>query len=160
MLHREVPETSVDPLSFTETQRTVRVTLLALVDGWRRGKPLEGMTPPPELMFQIGVMVRDGIPLGPLLRICHLGHGAFADAWDERIAHAQLTAELQARTMRLAHQLTFTWFAGLVDQLTAAYLAEQERVARTPETQRREAVHTALSGQGRRPGRAQPDRGV
>jgi DNA-binding PucR family transcriptional regulator len=146
MLHREVPETSVDPLSFTETHRTVRVTLLALVDGWRRGKPLERMTPPPELMFQIGVMVRDDIPLGALLRICHLGHGAFADAWDERIARAQLTAELQARTMRLAHQLTFTWFAGLVDRLTAAYLAEQERVASTPETQRREAVHAALSG--------------
>jgi DNA-binding PucR family transcriptional regulator len=147
LLHREVPETADDPLSLAETQRTVRVTLLALVDSWRRGTPPEGMTLAPELLFQIGVMVRDGIPLQPLLRICHLGHGAFAQAWDERIARSDLSAELQAQTMRMAHQLTFTWFAGLVDLLTTAYLQEQERVARSPETQRRDAVQAALSGQ-------------
>jgi DNA-binding PucR family transcriptional regulator len=146
LLHREVPEASVDPLSLEETRRTCRATLLALVDGWRRGEPLERVPPPPELLFQIGIMVRDGIPLGPLVRICHLAHGAFADAWDERIAGAELTSELQARTMRLAHQQTFAWFDGLVTQLTAAYEEERERAARTPETQRREAVQAALSG--------------
>jgi DNA-binding PucR family transcriptional regulator len=146
LLHREVPEASVDPLSLEETRRTCRATLLALVDGWRRGEPLERVPPPPELLFQIGIMVRDGIPLGPLVRICHLAHGAFADAWDERIGRAELSAELQARTMRLAHQLTFAWFDGLVAQLTAAYEEERERAARTPETQRREAVQAALSG--------------
>jgi hypothetical protein len=146
LLHSEVPETAVDPLSFAETERTVRVTLLALIDGWRSGRPPESIEASPELMFQIGVMVRDGIPLGPLLRICNLAHGAFADAWDERIARSDLTPELQARTTRMAHQLTFSWFAALVDRLTAGYLQEQERVARTPETQRRDAVHAALSG--------------
>jgi DNA-binding PucR family transcriptional regulator len=146
LLHREVPEASVDPLSLEETRRTCRATLLALVDGWRRGEPLERVAPPPELLFQVGVMVRDGIPLGPLVRICHLAHGAFADAWDDRIAAARLTSEVQARTMRLAHQLTFAWFDGLVAQLTVAYEEERERAARTPETQRREAVQAALSG--------------
>jgi len=146
LLHREVPEASVDPLSLEETRRTCRATLLALVDGWRRGEPLERVAPPPELLFQVGVMVRDGIPLGPLVRICHLAHGTFADAWDGHIASARLTAEVQALTMRLAHRLTFAWFDGLVERLTAAYAEERERAARTPETQRREAVHAALSG--------------
>ncbi|WP_354700707.1 hypothetical protein DSM112329_00993 [Paraconexibacter sp. AEG42_29] len=146
LVHREVPEAAVDPVTVEETRRTSRATLLALVDGWRRGEPPAQVQPPPELLFQVGVMVRDGIPLGPLLQILQLAHGALADAWDERITTAGLSPALQARTMRLAHQLTFAWFAGLTAQLTAAYAREHARAARTPDAKRREAVLAALSG--------------
>ncbi len=146
MLLRDVPEVNVDPLSVEETRRSARATLVALVGGWRRGEPLEQVAPPPELLFQVGIMVRDGIPLGPLLRILHLAHGEFADEWDARIAAARLSPEVQAQAMRRAHQITFAWFDGLTARLSEGYAAELERVARTPERVRREAVEAALSG--------------
>lgn len=146
MMLREVSEASTDPLSLEETRRTTRATLLGLFDGWRRGEPLERLPPPPELLFQLGITARDGIPLAPVLRMCHLAHGAFADIWDERIGAAGLPAEVQAVTIRMGHQLTFAWFDGLVAQLAAAHEEERQRMARTPETVRREAVHAALSG--------------
>ncbi len=146
MLLRDIPEVNVDPLSAEETRRSARATLVTLLSGWRRGAPLQQLAPPPELLFQVGLMARDGIPLGPLLRICHLSHGEFADEWDARLAAAGLSPEVLAVAMRRGHQLTFAWFDGLTERLTEAYEAELERVARTPERVRREAVEAALSG--------------
>ncbi|MTD43018.1 hypothetical protein GKE82_01525 [Conexibacter sp. W3-3-2] len=145
-LLREVPEVSGDPLSTEETRRSVRAALVLLVGAWRRGAPPERVAPPPEVQFQIGVMARDGIPIGALLRIGQVAHGAFADVWDERLAGLGLRAEVLAVAMRRAHQLTFQWFTGLTRQLSAVYEAERERLARTPERVRREAVDAALSG--------------
>lgn len=141
-----VPELSADPLSAVETRRAVRATLVALVRGWRRGEALEHVALPPELLFEIRLMVRNGIPASAIARICHLAHGVFADLWGERIAAADLTPAVQGLAMRRAHQITFAWFEGLIAQLTVAYDAERERAARTPERARREAVAAALSG--------------
>ncbi|MGK2937242.1 MAG: PucR family transcriptional regulator [Solirubrobacteraceae bacterium] len=145
-LLRDVPEISADPLSIEETRRSSRATLVALLGGWRRGEPPERVAAPPELLFQVGITARDGIPLGPLLRILHVAHGEFADIWGARTAEAGLSPEVQALAMRRGHQLTFAWFDGLMAQLTVTYEEEAERVARTPERLRREAVEAALSG--------------
>jgi DNA-binding PucR family transcriptional regulator len=98
------------------------------------------------LLFQIEVMARDGIPLRPFTRMCHLAHGAFLDAWDAELTKAQLPRDVQLAAIRGAHQLTFQWFDSLVERLTGVYERELARLARTPETIRRAAVVSALTG--------------
>lgn len=145
-LHDQVPEASIDPLTFEETRRTSRATLLAMLDTWRRGAPLDAVEPPHALTFQVGIMAREGIGLDVLLRILQLGHATFAEVWDEHILAVDTTPERRLRAMRLAHQLTFGWFGGLTDRLSVLYAAERERTARLPEAERRAAVQAALSG--------------
>lgn len=146
LLTREVPEVSPDPLSQEETRRTCRATLLALLTAWRHGESLDHVEPPRELLFQIEVLARDGIPLRPFTRMCHLAHGAFADAWVAELSAATLPRDVQLAAIRTAHGLSFQWFDSLVERLTVVYEAEVERLARTPETVRRAVVQSALSG--------------
>ena len=146
VLASEVPEVSPDPLSREETRRTCRATLLALMAAWRHGESLDHVEPPRELLFQIEVLARDGIPLRPFTRMCHLAHGAFIDAWDAELSAAPLPRDVQLAAIRTAHQLTFQWFDSLVERLTTVYQSEVERLARTPETIRRAVVQSALSG--------------
>ncbi|MBJ7330574.1 MAG: helix-turn-helix domain-containing protein [Solirubrobacteraceae bacterium] len=151
VLHREVSELPDDPQTRRDTWRASRELIRAFLRSLRSGQSLEPVEPIPEALAAARGRARAGLGLLPLLRLTHLGHGAFLASWEGELTQLDLPAETLLATMVASQQLSFSYADGMARRLGEAYEDERRLLTRTGDAQRAEAIRAILAGTGHDP---------
>jgi hypothetical protein len=74
---------------------------------------------------------RDGAPVGALIAICRLWHGALADAWHEWAEGNEAPPEAMSGLLRAGQRFWFHYFAGLASLLAGAYTTQADALRKS-----------------------------
>jgi hypothetical protein len=92
------------------------------------------------------VWARDGAPVGGLIALCRLWHGAFADAWYEWADRSDAGPDALNDLLRQGQRFWFHYFAGLASLLASSYTVEAEALRKARSQRQLHLVRDLLEG--------------
>ncbi len=148
VLHREEPDLRDDPQTRVVTSRASREIIRSFLRAVRTGHPIGTVPTTAETIDAARDRARAGQAFLPLLRLCHLGHGAFLTTWERELTGLDLPKETLLAATVASQQLSFAWMDNMGGQLAQAYEEERKLLTRTGEAQRAETIRAILEGGG------------
>lgn len=145
-IHRDVPVFRDDPRTVADTRQGAHEIIRSFVRTVRRGEPLDASEPVLESLKTARALARSGNGVRHLLQMCHIGHGVFLAAWDTHLTALDLPPEAQLGAATEARRITFAWTDWFGQRLSDEYELERERLVRTGEVQRAQAIRAVLAG--------------
>ncbi|MBJ7329709.1 MAG: helix-turn-helix domain-containing protein [Solirubrobacteraceae bacterium] len=146
VLHAEEPDLPGDPQTLHDTSRASREIIRSFLWVVRTGMPVASVRVPSDPLDAARGRARAGLALVPLLRLCHLGHGAFLTTWDHELSRLDAPPAVLMEASAASQRLSFSWMDSMSRQLAAAYDDERRSLAVTGEAHRAQTIRAILSG--------------
>ena len=145
LLHQEVEELPDDPQTRRDTWRASRELIRAFLRSLRSSQAPAPVDPIPEAIAAARGRARAGLGLLPLLRLMHLGQGAFLATWEREVTGLALPAETVLETVVASQRLSFAYADAMAKRLGEVYEDERRILTLTGDAQRAEAIRAMIS---------------
>lgn len=146
LLHSEEADLPEDPQTRQDTSRASREIIRSFLRVVQTGRPVGGVPVSAAPTDAARGRARAGLALVPLLRLCHLGHGAFLAAWELELSRLDVPSDVFTAATMTSRQLSFAWMDRMSRHLADAYDEERRSLAITGEARRAETIRAILSG--------------